>query len=80
MSKLEDFGNDEAVAAEYSDVKECPLSDSGYHCSCYDHGKACDICEQEPPNYYRGPVRSGINNNWAPTSGPGIPDNHSIKE
>lgn len=51
MSKLEDFGGDEAVAAEYSDVKECPLSDVGYHCSCYDRGGTfgheCCICEQK---------------------------------
>lgn len=44
--KLEDFGGDEAVAAEYSNIKTCPLSDVGYHCSCYGVGKACCICEE----------------------------------
>ena len=51
MSKLEDFGNDQQLADEYSDVKTCPKSDLGYHCSCYDRGwgvmkeKQCCICE-----------------------------------
>jgi hypothetical protein len=49
MSKLEDFGGMQEIADEYSDVKTCPLSDVGYHCSCYDRGKECDICGQEPP-------------------------------
>jgi hypothetical protein len=41
------FNYDEGLANEYSIVKGCPKSDSGYHCSCYDtHGK-CDICEKE---------------------------------
>ena len=77
MSKLDDFGGDEALAAEYSDVKECPKSDLGYHCSCYDRGQPCDICEQEPPkkpNYYRGPVRAV--SSWAPISD----DKPSIKK
>ena len=52
MSKLEDFGGDRELANEYSDVKECPKSDSGYHCSCYDWGrllgKECCICGMRP--------------------------------
>jgi hypothetical protein len=38
------FGGDEYLASEYSVVKECPKSDSGYHCSCYDTLGVCDIC------------------------------------
>lgn len=49
LSKLEDFDGLEEVAAEYSDVKTCPMSDVGYHCSCYDRGEECHICEQKPP-------------------------------
>jgi len=52
MSKLEDFGGNEELAAEYSDQKTCPLSDSGYHCSCYGDSrfnKECCICEQKAP-------------------------------
>ena len=61
MSKLEDFGGMQEIADEYSDVKECPLSDVGYHCSCYDRGHECDICGQMPPvNNYRGPVKSPV--------------------
>ena len=48
MSKLEDFGGMQEVADEYSDVKECLLSDVGYHCSCYDRGHKCDICGKMP--------------------------------
>jgi hypothetical protein len=56
MSKLEDFGGEEATAAEYSNHKS------------------------ESQSNYRGGVRSPINNNWAPISGPGIPNKRSIKE
>jgi hypothetical protein len=44
MSKLDDFGGDEEFAAEYSDVKGCPISHSGYHCSCYDKHNECCLC------------------------------------
>lgn len=47
VQKLEDFGGDAEIAAEYSDVKTCPKSDVGYHCSCYDKGEGCCICEDE---------------------------------
>ena len=57
MSKLEDFGGMQEVADEYSDEKTCPLSDVGYHCSCYDRGMECDICGQKKPNHYHGPVK-----------------------
>ena len=39
------------------------VSDVGYHCSCYDRGKECDICGKVPPplgNFYRGPVRAPV--------------------
>lgn len=44
MSKLDDFDGDEQIAAEYSDVKTCKKSDSGYHCSCYDNDGECCLC------------------------------------
>lgn len=43
--KLEDFDGDEQLAAEYSDTDGCPISDSGYHCSCYDKFNNCCLCE-----------------------------------
>lgn len=43
-NKLTDFGGDEYLASEYSDVKTCTKSDLGYHCSCYDTIGECDIC------------------------------------
>ena len=46
MSKLDDFEGDERVAAEYSDVKGCPKSDSGYHCSCYGYTVECCLCDE----------------------------------
>jgi hypothetical protein len=47
-AKLADFGGDTVIAAEYSDVKTCPESDLGYHCSCYDENNGeCCLCEQK---------------------------------
>lgn len=43
-SKLDDFDGDEQYAAEYSDVKTCKVSDSGYHCSCYDKREFGECC------------------------------------
>jgi hypothetical protein len=47
MSKLEDFDDDGAWAAEYSDIRTCTESESGYHCSCYDKGNECCICKEK---------------------------------
>jgi hypothetical protein len=44
--KLADFGGDEELAAEFSNVKSCSVGDSGYHCSCYtEDRRMCCICQ-----------------------------------
>lgn len=47
MSKLDDFGGNSEIAAEYSDKQGCPISDSGYHCSCYDFEHPCCLCDRD---------------------------------
>ncbi len=39
------FGEDVELGSEYSIVKECGESESGFHCSCYDHDGECCLCE-----------------------------------
>jgi hypothetical protein len=45
-TKWDDFGGDEYLMAEYS-VRGCKMSDSGYHCSCYELQGECDICGEK---------------------------------
>jgi hypothetical protein len=45
--QLQDFHNDQQIAAEYSVFHSCLKSDSGYHCSHYNENKPCHLCEKE---------------------------------
>jgi hypothetical protein len=49
MTTREEYFGDDEIRFEYSTERTCPLSDSGFHCSCYDDGTPCHICEGVPP-------------------------------
>ena len=74
--KLQDFHGHDEIADEYSDVKKCPKSDTGYHCKCFGGSRACCICDETPVNNYRGPVKT---QNTSPLMSP-IPPKPSIKQ
>jgi hypothetical protein len=42
------FGEDNELRFEYSVVSGCPKSDSGFHCSCFDQGTECHLCDALP--------------------------------